>query len=178
MSELDIVDGFDPVIFDEFERVCKTVNWQLWGSKSQFYTYLYLANELGYNWQDIHLFRNNPVPSLNGKYVDHDYCVHIWDGRKLTGDYKDKQLDYHWNLTPNKDHPTQKPLYPTECLIRTGSSEGDRVLDPFMGSGTTGVAAVRNNRLFIGIERNRKYFEIACDRIRKEVEERKSASLF
>lgn len=178
INDLDIVDGFDPAIFDEFKRVCKTVNYQLWGSKSQFYDYLYFAQTMGYSWQDILLYRNNPVPAINGKYLDKDYCVHMWEGRRLTGDYNDKKTDYHWTLTPNKDHPTQKPLYPTECLIRTGSSEGDTVLDPFMGSGTTGVAAVKNGRKFIGIERNRKYFEIACERIRKEIEERKSVSLF
>lgn len=64
-----------------------------------------------------------------------------------------------------KYHPTQKPISLYEYLIKTYSNEGDTVLDPCMGSGTTGVAAVNCNRNFIGIERDSKYFEIAKERI-------------
>ena len=62
-------------------------------------------------------------------------------------------------------HPTQKPVALFEYLIRTYTNEGDLVLDNCMGSGTTGVAAVRLNRNFIGIELDPKYFEIAKQRI-------------
>ena len=64
-------------------------------------------------------------------------------------------------------HPTQKPIAimnPFVCLVDAGST----VLDPFMGSGTTGVACIQLGRKFIGIERERKYFDIACERIAKE----------
>jgi site-specific DNA-methyltransferase (adenine-specific) len=64
-----------------------------------------------------------------------------------------------------KLHPTQKPLALYEYLIRTYSNEGDTVLDPCMGSGTTGVAAQNMNRKFIGIEKEEKYFNIAKERI-------------
>lgn len=63
------------------------------------------------------------------------------------------------------DHPTQKPVALYEYLIRTYTNEGDTVLDFCMGSGTTGCAAVRTNRNFIGIEREANYFEIAERRI-------------
>lgn len=65
-------------------------------------------------------------------------------------------------------HPTQKPVALMEYLIRTYTNEGDTVLDNCMGSGTTGVAALRNNRHFIGIEREPKYFVIAANRIASE----------
>lgn len=80
-------------------------------------------------------------------------------------------------------HPTQKPVELMEYLIRTYTNEGDTVLDFTMGSGTTGVACVRTNRNFIGIEFNPekdkegnlvepdKYFNIAVDRIKKESEQ-------
>jgi len=64
-----------------------------------------------------------------------------------------------------KLHPTQKPVALYEYLIRTYSNEGDTVLDPCMGSGTTGMAAINTNRNFIGIEREEKYFNIAQDRL-------------
>ena len=68
----------------------------------------------------------------------------------------------------SKVHPTQKPVALMEYLIRTYTQDGETVLDNCMGSGTTGVAAVRIGRRFIGIERERKYFDIACERIERE----------
>lgn len=62
-------------------------------------------------------------------------------------------------------HPTQKPVPLMEYLVRTYTNEGETVLDNTMGSGTTGVACVRSGRKFIGIERDEKYFDIACERI-------------
>ena len=67
-------------------------------------------------------------------------------------------------------HPTQKPVELCEYLIKTYSNEGDTVLDNCMGSGSTGVAAVKCGRKFIGIEKETEYFDIAERRI-KEVED-------
>jgi DNA modification methylase len=63
-----------------------------------------------------------------------------------------------------KEHPTQKPVVVMAWAIGH-TPKADTVLDPFMGSGTTGVAAVQMGRQFIGIEREPKYFDIACKRI-------------
>jgi site-specific DNA-methyltransferase (adenine-specific) len=63
------------------------------------------------------------------------------------------------------DHPTQKPIEVIDPLIRASSFRDDMILDPFMGSGTTGVAAIKLGRKFIGIEIEPKYFDIACRRI-------------
>jgi len=65
-------------------------------------------------------------------------------------------------------HPTQKPVALMEYLIKTYTNEGETVLDFTMGSGTTGVACVRTNRKFIGIELDKDYFEIAKKRINNE----------
>lgn len=62
-------------------------------------------------------------------------------------------------------HPTQKPIQLMERCIKLWSNENDVIFDPFMGSGSTGVSAVRNNRHFIGIELEENYFNIAKDRI-------------
>jgi site-specific DNA-methyltransferase (adenine-specific) len=63
-------------------------------------------------------------------------------------------------------------------MIRTYSNPGQTVLDNTMGSGTTGVADVREGRKFIGIERDHEYFSLACDRIRKAYAERAPGPLF
>jgi DNA modification methylase len=65
-------------------------------------------------------------------------------------------------------HPTQKPVALMEYLIKTYTSEGEAVLDFTMGSGTTGVAAIRNKRHFIGIELDETYFDVAKSRIMDE----------
>lgn len=62
-------------------------------------------------------------------------------------------------------HPTQKPVALMAYLIRTYSNPGDTILDNCMGSGTTGVAAVQENRNFIGIEKDTKYFDVSKERI-------------
>lgn len=62
-------------------------------------------------------------------------------------------------------HPTQKPVALIEYLIKTYTNDNETVLDNCMGSGSTGVACRNLNRNFIGIEKDKKYFEIACDRI-------------
>ena len=69
------------------------------------------------------------------------------------------------NDDPIKWHPTQKPIELMEYFIKTYTNEGDLVLDNCMGSGTTGVACVRTNRKFIGIEKDEKYFNLASNRI-------------
>jgi DNA modification methylase len=65
----------------------------------------------------------------------------------------------------NTQHPTQKPVPLLEYLIKTYTLEGEIVLDFTMGSGSTGVACMNTNRKFVGIERDRNYFEIATKRI-------------
>lgn len=69
-------------------------------------------------------------------------------------------------------HPTQKPEKIISHFVELLSNKNDIVLDPFMGSGTTGVAAVKNNRRFIGIELNAEYCKISQNRIQEVLEER------
>lgn len=66
-------------------------------------------------------------------------------------------------------HPTEKPLGLMMELIRDFTQPGDLVVDPFMGSGTTGVACLRLGRRFIGIEQDRKWFELAGERLKHEL---------
>lgn len=71
-----------------------------------------------------------------------------------------------WNIPKvHGNHPTEKPLALLESFINLFTNNQEIVLDPFMGSGTTGVACVTMARKFIGIEKEQKYFDIACQRI-------------
>lgn len=69
-------------------------------------------------------------------------------------------------------HPTQKSVAALSYFVKTYTDAGDTVLDPFMGSGSTGVAAIRHGRKFIGIERDAKWFDVACKRIEAEYQKR------
>lgn len=66
---------------------------------------------------------------------------------------------------PERQHPCPRPLDQVNHIIVQWTKPNSTVLDPFMGSGTTGVACVQNNRKFVGIEKDKKYFDIACERI-------------
>lgn len=74
-------------------------------------------------------------------------------------------------------HPTQKPTELLQRLLQDYSKPGDLVLDCFMGSGSTGVACVRENRDFVGIERDENYYQIAKTRIEQEQEAGQQLSL-
>ena len=106
------------------------------------------------------------------------------DGDYLKREYEDLKREYEglrrpfnaepddqwgdiWDFPIERDqkHPTQKPIRLIEHIAKISSKRSQTILDPFMGSGTTGVACANLGRKFIGIEIERKYFDIACERI-------------
>lgn len=81
---------------------------------------------------------------------------------------------WHWTKasahnSKNKNHPTEKNVKCMEDMLKISTNEKDLILDPFIGSGTTGVACKNLNRSFIGIEMNDKYFDIAKERIEGDI---------
>ena len=116
-------------------------------------------------------------------------CWLVWD-KLNTGDFADcelawtnldkavRRIQFHWNGCMRKErdvpreHPTQKPIGVIEWCIRQLPDAAQTILDPFMGSGTTGVACARLGRKFIGIEIEPRYFDIACRRIEQAQRQR------
>lgn len=94
-----------------------------------------------------------------GRPSNHDY-LNVNEGYR----YPVSVLEYP-NPNHDNDHPTQKPVSLYEYLIKTYTNPGETVLDITMGSGTTGVAAIQTARVFIGIEQNAEYFQIAKRRV-------------
>jgi DNA modification methylase len=107
-------------------------------------------------------------------------CWLVWD-KLNSGDFADcelawtnwpkavRRIQWRWNGmirqgNEERFHPTQKPLQVMAWVIDL-CPKADSILDPFMGSGTTGLAALSRSKSFIGIEREQSYFEIACRRI-------------
>lgn len=124
---------------------------------------------------------------FGGNYYDcpPTKCWLVWDKVNGNNDFADCELAwtnlpkavrlirYMWNgMLREKgaergEHPTQKPLQVMKWCIGHLPAPAETILDPFMGSGTTGVAAIQMGRKFIGIEREERYFEAACRRIRE-----------
>ena len=96
-----------------------------------------------------------------------------WNGGGAHGVFTYPKHDLgQWHGGQRNEHPTQKPLRLMNQLIHVFTNVGDVVLDSFMGSGSTGVAAVTQGRRFIGIEVNPDYFAVACGRIAAALSQR------
>jgi DNA modification methylase len=149
-------------------------SWTCFCAKASLVGLIQQAELQKLRWQLITWNKTNPTPLCNRNYLpDTEYIVHAFT--KLPEcDYRDKS---RWILGPVEqneiDHPTVKPLYVMERLMQTACAADQTILDPYMGSGTTGIACIRTGRRFIGIEIDENYFRIACDRIARELQQLK-----
>ena len=115
--------------------------------------------------------KTNPIPTCNGIYLsDLEYCLLFrQEGTKIYGTYATKSKYYISGLNvedkQNYGHPTIKPIELVKKHIINSTTKESVVFDPFMGSGTTCVAAKELGRKYIGFEIDDKYFNIAKDRL-------------
>lgn len=167
-----ISSGYNPEVLDELDRVMKETNLYVFCSKNEIPHYLarYVTGK-GCNFDLLTWHKTNVMPAcLNSYMSDTEYLLFFRaPGVKVYGTPATKAKYY---VSPmNKEdkakygHPTIKPLPIIENLVINSSIRGGYVLDPFMGSGTTGAACKKHGREFIGIEIDPKYFEIAKRRI-------------
>lgn len=126
--------------------------------------------------------KTNPPPHLARKAFTHSTETVLWARKKGSKNYFDyslmkslnnnKQMKDVWRFSLTKPsekrlgkHPTQKPLALLERIILASTKEGDVVLDPFSGSGTTGVASIMLNRKYIGIDFEKDYLNLSIKRL-------------
>ena len=94
-----------------------------------------------------------------------EFTLYLFKGRaRVINNCSSEQISYHTNPR-NKFHPTEKPVALMADYIGNSTDLGGLVMDPFMGSGSTGVAALQLGRNFVGMEIDRGYFEVACQRL-------------
>ena len=111
--------------------------------------------------------KNSPITNMY--YMDsHEYIIFCRKGKAKRINNCGTKSVLNVDNPRNKVHPTEKPVELMEILVNNSSQEGELVLDPFMGSGSTGVACVNTNRKFIGMELDEEYFKIAEQRIMEE----------
>ena len=134
------------------------------------------AEKVGFRLHNILVWKKNNCTPNRWYMKNCEFIVFLHKGKSFPiKNLGDAQLFECDNINgKDKLHPTQKPITYLERLILNSSNELDTVLDPFMGSGSTGVACINTNRKFIGIELDNTYFEIAKERINKAVENTKN----
>ena len=179
-------------------------NGSMWvsGTLHIIYKVGYLLEKNGYDViNDIVMYKPNAPPNLSCKYFTHSHEIVLWARKSKTSHHtfnyekmkfwnnpkdklknKDKQMRSVWSipLMPKYEkefgkHPTQKPLELLNRIISSSSNKGDWVLDPFVGSGTTGIVCSILNRKFIGIDSNKEYLDVAIKRFQ---DKKKSELLF
>ena len=172
----------------EWLRRCQRVlkpNGTLWVSGTQhvIFSVGYAMQQLGFKLlNDIAWEKPNPPPNLSCRYFTHSTETILWAAKneksKHCFNYQEmklenggKQMKSVWRLTSPKTeekrfgkHPTQKPVALVARCILSSTREGDLVLDPFLGGGTTAVAALENKRRVIGIELEEKNLQLSVRR--------------
>ncbi len=176
----------------EWLRRCQRVlkpNGTLWvtGTLHVIFSVGYAMQQLGMKiLNDVTWEKPNPPPNLSCRYFTHSTETVLWAAktensrhtfhyarmREINGG---KQMKTVWTLTaPGGDekvfgkHPTQKPVALVERCLLASTNAGDEVLDPFLGSGTTAVAALRHGRRCVGIDAEATYIDLSIARVKAE----------
>lgn len=189
-SSLEQYDKFSYQWLSECRRILKD-DGAIWviGSFQNIYRLGYIMQNLGF-WilNDIIWSKPNAVPNFTGTRFQNSHETLLWCSKSKNSKYtfnyktmkhlnKDKQDKSVWDISicignerlkddnNKKIHPTQKPENLLYKIIISSSKPNDIILDPFFGTGTTGAIAKRNNRHYIGIEREPLYCKYAQERI-------------
>lgn len=184
-TRLDITKGYDIRMFaDLIVPKMRLINIYFWCNKRQIPEYFDVwVKKYKCAFEILSWHKRNTVPSYSNHYkVDTEFCLYF---HKNGGCRPENAVDATTYFISNMNvldkkrwrHPTIKPLEMIERLVRNSSKENQTVLDPFMGSGTTGVACRNMNRNFIGVEIDKDYFDMAKKRI-AETEDFSTVSLF
>ncbi|MEX1015067.1 MAG: site-specific DNA-methyltransferase, partial [Candidatus Paceibacterota bacterium] len=182
------------------KRVLKE-NGSLWvsGTYHSIYQCGHALQSLNYHiLNDISWYKPNAAPNLSCRYFTASHETLIWARKKKRakhifnykdmkhGDWhegdqikkKDKQMRSVWAInTPRPDekkhgkHPTQKPLDLLERIVLASTKKGDVILDPFTGSSTTGIAAVKHDRKFLGFDMEKDYLKLSKKRFKDLIKE-------
>ena len=140
--------------------------------------FLEIANSIekaGFKIHNILVWKKNNCTPSQFYMKNCEYVIFCRKGKaKYINNMGDSKTVHDFNnIIGNKVHPTEKPVELMRYYIENSSKENDVVLDPFMGSGSTGVACLKSNRKFVGFEIDENYYQIATDRFGSEKGEEK-----
>ena len=171
LYEKNLHIGINADFLREIRRVMKNINVCIFCNKKQIYQYLNYFQDCMFDLISWH--KINAIPNYSFKYMsDTEYCLIFRKEKpmnKETENYEDRKT---WWIEPINindknlfNHPTIKPLELVKKLVRSHSERNDIVVDFFLGSGTTCVAAKELGRKYIGFEIDKEYYEIAKNRL-------------
>lgn len=184
----------------EWLRRCQRAlkpNGTLWvsGTLHVIFSIGYAMQQLGFKMlNDIAWEKPNPPPNLSCRYFTHSTETLLWAAKSEKSTHRfnyelmrringGKQMKTVWTISaPGSDeksqgkHPTQKPVALVERCLLASTNEDDVVLDPFMGGGTTAIAAIRNGRRCVGVEADGEHVSLSVARVKAESQ--MSGSLF
>jgi site-specific DNA-methyltransferase (adenine-specific) len=181
----------------EWLRRCQKVlkpNGTIWvsGTLHAIFSVGYAMQQLGFKMlNDITWEKPNPPPNLSCRYFTHSTETVLWAAKTAKSKHRfnyarmreinrGKQMKTVWKIgAPSKEekkfgkHPTQKPVALIERCILASTNEGDLVLDPFLGGGTTAIAALRTGRQCVGIDTEPQFIDVTISRLQAEGERAK-----
>lgn len=129
-------------------------------------SFLKTARAVGFQLHSILIWQKNNATPNRWYMKNAEFILFLRKGKAKSINHLGSKMCHRFdNIIGRKLHPTEKPVELMEFYILNSSDIGDTVLDPFMGSGSTGVACVQNGRNFIGMELDETYFAIAKERI-------------
>lgn len=153
------------------------------GTRHVIFSVGFALQQLGFKvLNDITWYKVTPPPNLSCRYFTHATETILWAARdsrsrhhfaydRMKQDNGGKQMQSLWSIVPPLKaekrfgkHPTQKPLALLERIVLAASDPGQLVLDPFSGSGTTGIAAARLGRRYLGVDLEPEYLDLARNR--------------
>lgn len=185
----EAVHDFNVRWLTECRRLLKP-NGTIWvtGTNHNIYSVGFAMQTLGYKiLNDIAWYKVNPPPNLSCRYFTHATETVLWARKSpkarhlfhyeaMKAENGGRQMQSLWSIPPPAawekrygKHPTQKPERLLDRIIRASSNPGDMVLDPFCGSGTTGVVAARLGRRFVGMEVDQAFIDVQVRRIGDEL---------
>ena len=173
-----LTQGYNYKILDELLRVMKKINIYIFCNGEQIPFYIdYFVLQRKCKMDIIIWNKTNALPLFNNKYLtDKEYCLYFRKGGYCCPqNYEDAKTVFYYpiNIKDKRKwrHPTIKPELLIRKLIRNSSKENDTILDCFMGSGTTAICCLKENRNYIGFEINKNFYETCLRRIKEYKEE-------
>lgn len=165
-----------PLVAGKYFKLRNRISWERdkgraaadnWKNCLEDIWYYTKSDEYIFNLEAVKMQRTVLAPYRDNKGTPKDWQEE--NGKKIrftapSNIWTDITIPF-WSMAENTEHPTQKPEKLIAKLILASSNEGDMVFDPFVGSGTTAVAAKKLGRRYLGIERERKYVALALKRL-------------
>ena len=176
LLKLDCCD-FNPLEFlNLLKPKLKQMYMYIFCNKTLIADYINFAKHNNCSYDVLVMCKSNPIPAYNNHYLsDLEYIILIREPGTYFSKEKNIELYRKWFMTSCKRglHPAEKPVELLEKFVRLSCPKDGIVFDPFMGSGSTGIACVNVGCDFIGIEKDDNYFEVAEKRINGFIKDKK-----